>query len=107
MAALTSVSESQQGISVAAVAAAGGGDTFTNTGRTRLLIFNGSGGSITVTVITSGTEPKTGLAIADASVVIPSGEDHIVKPMPVSVYGTTVSITYSGVTSLTISVIEE
>lgn len=107
MAALTVVQELLIGIDVAAVAAAGGGDTFANNGKTRALFINGSGGAITVTAVTTAVDEVTGNAIADTTIVVDANATHITAPFPVSRFSATVSLTYSGVTSFTVAVIKE
>lgn len=107
MATLSVVQEAYAGIDVAEVAAAGGGDSFPNNGQTRCVFVNGSGGSITVTIVTSGTDPRTGLAIADQTVVVAAGKTMMTKTLPTDLFGTTVSMTYSDVTSFTVAVIKE
>jgi hypothetical protein len=81
----------------AANAAAGGGDDFTNDGRTALFVYNTDSSSVTMTIVTSQT--IDGLAIADKTVVVAQNEYFIIPPLPTSLYGTTVSLTYSGVTA--------
>lgn len=111
MALLTAVAtrRSTNGRDLVGVAAAGGGDTFVNNGRELLHIKNASGAPITVTVVT----PKTvdGQAVGDLAVVVPAGATHLVGPFPPDVYNDTgavgglVSLTYSGVTTLTVGVV--
>lgn len=105
MAALTPVTlkRTSNGNDLAGVAAAGGGDSFANTGKEFVVIKNGSGSPITLTVATPGTVDGD-LAIADRTATIGAGETRAVGPFPVSTYGETVNLTYSGVTSLTVSI---
>lgn len=90
-------------------AAAGGGDTFNPGPETFLHVKNTSGGSITVTVVTPGA--TGGLAIADVSVAVPATTgDRMIGPLPGSLFADATtglgSITYSGVTNLTVAVID-
>lgn len=103
MAALTVLTPAVSGALLGAVAAAGGGDTFVNNGSTLLYLKNGSGGSITVTIITAGAT-RQGVAIADVSVVLAAGEERVVGPFDPSDFNgaSGISLTYSGVTSLTV-----
>lgn len=89
--------------------AAGGGDTFPNTGQEFIHVINGSGGDITVTVAASQTNASNGayglLTKSNAAVVVTAGEERMIGPFPPGAYGNTGTITYSGVTSLTIAVL--
>lgn len=104
MAALTPVTlkRATDGISLAGVAAAGGGDTFENTGKEFVVINNGGGGAITLTVATPTT--VDGLAVADLTASVGAGAIKAVGPFPPSIYGETVSLSYSGVTSVSVAV---
>lgn len=103
MATLTEQVISRPGASLGLVAATGGGDDFVNTGQQFLVIRNDDASTKTVTVVTSQT--VDGLAVADLSVAVPAGNIVVVGTFFVSVYGTSVSLTYSDVTSLTIGVL--
>ena len=85
---------------------AAGGDSFVNTGTEFLHVKNGSGGSLTVTVTTPVTVDS--LAVSDQAYAIPAGEERMIGPFPCRWYASSgsTSITYSGVTSLTIAVIK-
>jgi hypothetical protein len=104
MATLTVTSITTAGVSPAGVAAAGGGDSFPNTGGELLLITNAGGGDITLTAATSMT--VEGLAVADLAVVIPAGQARALGPFPRYLYGTSVALTYSGVTSVSVKVLK-
>ncbi|MEV0584106.1 hypothetical protein [Nonomuraea sp. NPDC050310] len=82
-------------------AAAGGGDTAPCGDGNFLEVLNGDASSKTVTLATPAT--FHGLAISDRQVTIPAGERWKI-PLPVSVYGQDVAITYSAVTSVTVGV---
>ena len=104
MAVLSVLEVSRAGVSGALTAAAGGGDSFANDGRTYLDVNNGSGGSITVTFVTQQT--IDGLAVADLAVAVGAGARSKVGPFPPSIYNDAngrVQVTYSGVTSLTVN----
>lgn len=77
------------------------GHTVVNDGvRTFVHAKNGSGGAITLTFVTPGT--ADGLALADRTVVIPAGEERAVGAFPLAYYSNPLTVTFSGVTSLTI-----
>lgn len=112
MAALT-VQQSKRsgnGVDLAGVSAGGGGDTFATTGKELLVIKNGGGSPITLTVATPGTAGD-GLAIADLTATIGAGESRLLGPFPPGLYavdgqpGNNVALSYSGVTSVTVAVV--
>lgn len=65
-------------------AAEAGGDEFANTGKELLLVTNGAGSPVTLTVSTSQT--VDGLAVADKAIPIPAGETHVLGPWNKSLY---------------------
>lgn len=89
-------------------AAAGGGDTFVPGDDVTLVVNNGGGSPITVTVTTHGT--TRGLAIADApaAVSVTNGQRWEFGPFPADLYADPTDgladISYSGVTSVTVGV---
>jgi hypothetical protein len=104
MAALSVQAISIAGIVPAYSAASGGGDTFVPSDRTYLHVKNGGGSPITVTVVTPG-EAAPGVPIADPSVSVSNGSEKILGPFYAGLYQDstgTASITYSGVTSVTV-----
>ena len=104
MATLTVVQIPKTGIELALTAAAGGGDAFANDGRTVFIANNASGGDITATFVTQAT--ADGLAIADRAVVITAGDLESVADLDPDIYNDSdglVTVTYSGVTSLTVN----
>lgn len=106
MATLATQSITRVGIVPSYAAATGGGDRFTPDKNTFLHIKNGSGGSITVTVVTPRTD-AWGNAIADNANAVAAGTEEMMGPFPAESYAATdgtglADITYSGVTSLTI-----
>jgi hypothetical protein len=106
MATLTAIAAARTGVTLSPVAAAGGGDQFLNTGREVLYVKNGSGGSITLTLAPAGT--PNGLALATYTVTIAAGAERIIGPFDTSLFNNAsgmVTITYSGVTTLTVAVI--
>lgn len=105
MALLATQSIVRAGLAPSYAAAAGGGDTFAPGTHTFLHVKNGSGGSITVTVVTPRTD-ALGNAIADNAVAVGAGAEAMIGPLPYEHYASPSTgvgnITYSGVTSLTI-----
>lgn len=96
------------GITPTFAAATGGGDTVTPDERAFLRVKNASGGAITTTVVVPGT--TYGQANPDVAVNIPATTgDVLIGPLvPALADPTTglISITYSGVTSLTVAVVK-
>lgn len=88
------------------VAAAGGGDTFKNDGRTFFECINGSGADITLTFTTPGK--VGGVAIADPTVVVTAGERRKVGPFEPSIFNNSsglVAVGYSAATTVTVAAI--
>lgn len=101
MATLAVVQSIRDGVNVALTAAAGGGDEFANTGREALMVSNGSGAPITVTIETPQEVDE--LDVADRDVVVPAGETRLIGPFPKGTYNDAdgmVQITYSSVTTV-------
>lgn len=93
--------------------AAGGGDSFANTGKVLLVINNESGGAITVTATaqnTSTTKTDYGAVTkADAVQSVEATSVDIMGPFPQGAFNDSngrVVITYSGVTSLSVAAIK-
>lgn len=109
MATLATQSASLTGLAPAYAAASGGGDKLAPSDRTFLHAKNASGGALTVTVVTPGTSVG-GLGIADVSVSVPAAGERIIGPFPAQFFADPAdglaSITYSGVTSLTVAAIQ-
>lgn len=106
MATLTAQTIVRAGLEATYAAAAGGGDEFVNTGVEVLHVKNASVGDITVTVVSQAT--VDGLAVADRAVVVTAGEERFIGPFPTNVYNDAnqkIQVTYSGVTTLTIAVL--
>lgn len=105
MAVLTvnTIDRAGNGLADANTAAGAGGDSFANSGREFVLVFNGSGSPITITAPTPQT--VVGLAVADETYTIPAGARHFIGPFPPGTFNDAngrVNFTYSGVTSLTV-----
>lgn len=65
---------------------AANGNSFDNAGENVVLIVkNGSGGDLTVTISTPGT--VDGVALTDKAVVVTTAEERVIGPFPNSLYG--------------------
>lgn len=105
MAALSATTVGLGGATVAFAAASGGGDTCPVGNGVVLLVKNGDAGSHTVTLVTPGT--VNGLAIADRAVAVAAGAT-VAIPITRDYRNPTTglaSITYDGVTSVTVAVV--
>lgn len=110
MATLATQSISRAGLGPTYAAAAGGGDAFTPNKDTFLHVKNTSGGAITVTIVTPRND-QYGNPVADNAISVPlTTGDRMIGPFPADAYAdpTTglASITYSGVTNLTIAAVQ-
>lgn len=90
-------------------AAAGGGDSFLNTGKEYLEVLNGSGGSITVTISSNGAGAKCSFGVAgtqhDKTLVLAAGKRGRIGGLPPAQFNDAngrAQVSYSGVTSLTV-----
>lgn len=108
MAAIATQTVNLAGLNAAYSAAAAGGDTIVPTNNTFLHVKNASAGALTVTIVTPGT--VSGQAVADVAVSVPAAGERWIGPLPGSLFARPVDgradITYSGVTSLTLAVLE-
>lgn len=108
MALLAAQSVGYGGVNPSLAAAAGGGDTFTPGPNLFLYVNNAGGASITVTVVTPGT--VRGQAVADLSVSVTNGQSRFIRISPADFFADPTtglgSITYSGVTSVTVGVFQ-
>lgn len=101
MAQLTVQKTNLTGLDPTFVAAAAGGDTFENDGQTLFHAKNGSAAAITVTV--DSIRPCNYGFDHNAVVSVPAGGERIIGPFDRNRFGTTVTVTYSAVTSLTVA----
>lgn len=107
MATLTPKKTTLAGVDSVAVAAAGGGDQFANTGVEVLRVANGGGAPVNVT-INSQTPCNQG-SDHDLVVAVPNGGERTIGPFDTSRFNDAngnVLVTYSAVTSLTVSVLK-
>lgn len=82
------------------------GDTFSNTGKEMILVNNGSGGSINVTITTPAT--VDGLAVADKVIAVGNTKVACLGPFPKGIYDDNddlVTFVCSSVSSVTVAVI--
>lgn len=85
-------------------AATGGGDAIAPNDRGALMVKNGGGSPVTVTIVVPGNT-KYGQAAPDVPVVVAAGATALIGPLPSDLGDPTtglVGITYSGVTSVTV-----
>ena len=107
MALLSTQVSTVTGTAITYAAAAGGGDTFALlSGYQDVRVKNASGGSITVTLVIPGNTAE-GQAVPDVPVAVAAGAEKSIKVPASAVDSTTglCSLTYSGVTSLTVAVV--
>lgn len=106
MADLTVTNLSRAGITPTLGAAGAGGDTFTNSDeRAFVVVKNGGGSAITVTLDILTT--VDGQAVTDPTVSVPASGERWIGPFPRNHYNNAqdkVTITYSSVTSVTVGV---
>lgn len=106
MALLSAVTASLQGTTVTYAAAGAGGDTFAYGRNTEFRVKNGSGGSITVTLVVPGNT-QFGQAQPDLPITIGAGVEKSIGLARGLVDGATgtISVTYSAVTSVTVALV--
>lgn len=107
MAVLTVQKAQIAGTTYTTSAAAGGGDQVPVGLNNALLVINGGGSSITVT-INDPNSTKYGLANPDPTVTVANGTTKLIGPFPQDLANSNgnVDITYSGVTSVTVAAIQ-
>tara|TARA_R100001440_G_scaffold4870_2_gene10746 strand:+ start:352 stop:702 length:351 start_codon:yes stop_codon:yes gene_type:complete len=110
MATITVQTITESGITPTFASATAEGDVMDNDGKTFLMIKNGSGGSITVTITAQVTSVKTQLfgetTKSNATIAVGAGAEGMIGPFSPSAFNTNdsqISITYSGVTGVTVA----
>ena len=94
------------GATITFVAAAGGGDTVVGGSGVHLLVNNGGGSPITVTLVTPETVEGS-LAVADRAITVTNATiREIPVPSRYTAANGEASITYSGVTSVTVAAVQ-
>ncbi len=110
MAVLTVNKIVQAGLVSTLVSAAGGGDSFPNTGHEFMEVTNGDSGAHVVTFVASGPACNYGLAgttAHDQTVSVAAGATKKIGPFPTAKFNDSngrVQVTYDGVTSVTVGV---
>lgn len=104
MAALTVARSVIGGVAPNVQAAAAGGDTVVNNGRTILWIDNASAGSITVTV--DSEQLCSQGSTHDQTIVVPATSKRVAGPFDPTRFTSQLVLAYTGVTSLTIAPID-
>lgn len=95
------------GLAATYSAASAGGDEFTPGDGVFLHVKNGSGGAVTVTVVTPGT--VVGQAIADVANSVAAGGEEFLGPFPAQHFAGAdgkADITWSATTSVTFAVLK-
>jgi len=87
------------GLKPVMTAANADGHTVVNDGKKTFIHVDNAGTEITVTLATPGT--VDGLTISDREVVVPAGESRMIGPFPTAYYGSTLTVTFTAVTSVT------
>ena len=109
MAALTTQQIVQAGLNPTFTAAAGGGDTATPGDKTFLVVKNGGGSPITVTLAAFPDTSPWGTTIPDLAVTVPNAGERWIGPLVGSSFANpstgAAGISYSGVTSVTVAVV--
>lgn len=108
MATLAVTEVSRSGVDIVGAAASSGGDEWPNTGREFVLVKNGGGSPITLTLDIKVLVDDD-LAVTDPTVSISAGATEMVGPFPPGIYNDAATgrakVTYSGVSSVTIKVV--
>lgn len=109
MATLTTQKAKIAGQAITMASAAGGGDKVDAGDHTAILVTNGGGGSINVTVAVPGNT-QFGQAEPDIVVAVAAGATKLIGPLPVALEDRAtdrlIAVTYSGVSSVTVAAIE-
>jgi hypothetical protein len=113
MALLTSTTSTAHGTVLPAAQAVSASDTFSNAnGRTLIEVNNGSGSTVTVTLVTFGTYPVSSAVtydVADDAQTVAAGVSKVFGPFNKALMnGATdlITVTFSATTSITARVIE-
>lgn len=108
MATLTVTTIDRSGADVVGASADNAGDEWANTGSEFVLVKNGSGSPITVTLDIKAT--LDGAAVTDPTVSVGAGVTKMIGPFPIGIYNDSgtgrARIAYSAVTSVTTKVIK-
>lgn len=109
MAALTTQRLTYPSATITTQAAAGGGDTVTPGDSTRLMVRNGSGVSINVTIPRYPLVDPEGVAETSLVVAVPAGAERWIGPLSGTRFANpangNVEVTYSAVTTVTVGAV--
>ena len=108
MATLTTQAAAIAGTAITMASAGASGDKVDAGEHTGLLVTNGSGSSITVTIAVPGNT-KYGVAEPDVTVTVANGATKLIGPFPVDLEDDTdrlVHVSYSATSSVTVAAIE-
>ena len=86
-------------------AASAGGDTFDNDGRTFLIVRNGGGSPMTVTVDSTQLCSQGFDHNEPTAVSVANGAERWFGPFPPTRFGTPAAVSYSAVTSVTVAAV--
>lgn len=109
MADLTIQTIVRTGLNPSFSAAAAGGDTLTNDGRTFLHVKNGDASEHTVTIASRVTNAPAGTTVSNLAVAVPAGGERLIGPLQKSAFNNAqnkVSLSYDAVTSVTIAAVK-
>jgi hypothetical protein len=90
-----------------ATAADVAGNNWANTGAEFLAVTNGGGSPITVTLVPNSNYQIDGQTPASRTVTVGAGKTRLIGPFPTGLYNDVnqrMNVTYSGVTTVTVSV---
>ena len=100
------------GLSATYAAASGGGDDFANDGDVFLHVKNGGAGSVTVNInsvpANASVQGIGTIPVPDPAIAVANGTEKLIGPFPPSRFNNStgkVSVSYSGVTSVTVAAI--
>ncbi len=96
------------GLEATYASAAGGGDSFVNTGRQLIHVKNGSGSPMTVTVDDPNSAEPLGSTTfdPDVEIIVTNAEERFIGPFDVVRFGSSVALTYSLETSVTLAILQ-
>lgn len=102
MATLTVQQSTVTGTTITFSAASGGGDEFTNDGRTVLFVNNEDASAIDVTIVTTQTV-ESDLDVEDRVVNVGAGTIESIGPFQTPIYSSTASVSYSATSNITVA----
>lgn len=111
MATLTTQNITRSGLAPTYAAATSGGDAMECGSQMFLHVKNGSGGALTVTHnVPAGRQHESGVNISNLALSVPASSERMIGPIDSQTFADPTtglcSITYSGVTSLTVAALK-